>query len=78
MESHGYTFRNRDEHDLRLVLSGLIGAPARVAKEAAREHVRRNYSWDKVTDQLRPLPVAVEPVWRENAMIFSSRCFWLY
>ena len=47
IENHGYTFRNRDEQDLRRVVTGLIDNPALVAekKEPAREYVRRNYSW---------------------------------
>jgi glycosyltransferase involved in cell wall biosynthesis len=57
VESHGYTFRNRDAEDLRRLLTELIDNPARVAEKrrAAREHVRRNYSWDSVTDQLESL-----------------------
>ncbi len=57
IESHGYTFRNRDTDDLRRVLSELISNPGIVTekKGAAQEHVRNNYSWESVTDQLESL-----------------------
>ncbi len=57
MEDHGYTFRNRDAGDLQRVLSDLIEYPQKVhdKKRPALEHVRRNYSWDTVTDQMEAL-----------------------
>jgi len=57
LEDYGYTFRNRDTDDLHRVLKELIGAPEKVAakKAAAMEHVRKEYSWDRVTDQMEEL-----------------------
>jgi len=57
LENYGYTFRNRDPLDLRRVLSELIAHPEMVAEKcgAAKKHVRRNYSWDRVTDQMEAL-----------------------
>jgi glycosyltransferase involved in cell wall biosynthesis len=57
LEEYGFTFRNRDSEDLCRVLAKLLADPAGVAakKNAAREHVRRNYCWDRVTDQMEEL-----------------------
>ncbi len=57
VEDHGYTFRNRDAGDLRRVLTDLIEHPHKVheKKRPALEHVQRNYSWDRVTDQMEKL-----------------------
>jgi glycosyltransferase involved in cell wall biosynthesis len=57
LETHGYTFRNRDPEDLSRVLKDLIMHPIKVEekKTAALEHVRKNYSWDRVTDQMEEL-----------------------
>jgi len=57
LETFGYTFRNRDAEDLHRVLADLIENPAKVEekKTAARDHVCRTYSWDRVTDQLEAL-----------------------
>ncbi|MGC1456581.1 MAG: glycosyltransferase family 4 protein [Nitrospirota bacterium] len=57
VEDHGYTFRNRDAGDLRRVLTDLIEHPQKVyeKKRPALEHVQRNYSWDKVTEQMEAL-----------------------
>lgn len=57
MQHHGYAFRSRDPEDLRSVLKELIENPKKVElkKKAAIEHVRRNYSWDSVTDQMEAL-----------------------
>jgi len=57
IEDNGYTFRNRDYEDLRRVLADLLKHPEKVQekKEAALQHVRRNYSWDRVTDQMEEL-----------------------
>ena len=57
IEEHGYTFRNRDTADLFRVLHTLIRDPEMVdeKKTAAVEHVRKNYSWDRVTDEMEDL-----------------------
>jgi len=57
VEEHGFTFRNRDAGDLRRVLEDLIEHPLKVhaKKGPALEHVRQNYSWDSVTDQMEAL-----------------------
>lgn len=57
LEAHGYTFRNRDVHDLRQRLDELLASPEKVeAKKAAgAEHVYRTYSWERVTDQMEEL-----------------------
>jgi len=57
VEGYGYTFCNRNPEDLRRVLAELIANPGMVTlkRDAAREHVRRNYCWDRVTDQLEEL-----------------------
>jgi len=57
IEEYGYTFRNRDTEDLRRVLTDLIEHPekAEEKKEIARTHVLRNYSWDKIADQMEAL-----------------------
>jgi len=57
LDVHGYTFRNRDTEDLHYVLNDLITHPEKVIrkKEAALEHVRRNYSWNHVADEMEKL-----------------------
>lgn len=57
VEDHGYTFRNRNPEDLRHVLNDLLEHPQKVEakKMAAQGHVRLNYSWDSVTDQMEAL-----------------------
>ncbi|PKN34115.1 MAG: glycosyl transferase family 1 [Deltaproteobacteria bacterium HGW-Deltaproteobacteria-19] len=57
IEDHGYAFRNRDPEDLRRVLADLLVHPEKVEekKAAALAHVRKNYSWDRVTDQMEAL-----------------------
>jgi glycosyltransferase involved in cell wall biosynthesis len=57
IEDFGYTFRNRDADDLQRVLKDLIEHPEKVEakKKAAMEHVRKNYSWDRVADQMEEL-----------------------
>jgi glycosyltransferase involved in cell wall biosynthesis len=57
IENYGFTFRNRDPEDLSRRLAELIDNPGMVAEKrsAAQDHVRRNYSWDSVTDQLEAL-----------------------
>ncbi len=57
MGGHGYTFRNRDVDDLRRVLSDLIDNPDKVnvMKGNAMAHVRRTFSWDRVTEQMEAL-----------------------
>jgi len=61
IEDYGYTFRNRDAEDLHRVLKDLIEHPEKVEakKKAAMEHVRKNYSWDRVTDQMEELYYSV-------------------
>ncbi len=61
IEDHGYTFRSRDPQDLHRVLKGLIENPDRVEEKKipAMEHVRRNYSWDRVADQMEALYLSV-------------------
>ena len=61
VEDYGYTFRNRNVDDLRKVLEDLISHPekVKVKKTAAREHVLKNYSWDKITDQMEELYLSV-------------------
>jgi glycosyltransferase involved in cell wall biosynthesis len=57
LEDYGFTFRNRDTQDLERVLARLLDNPELVAgkRDAAREHVRKNYCWDRVTDQMEEL-----------------------
>lgn len=57
LEDYGYTFRNRDVEDLKKALNELVHDSVKVEtkKEAALEHVRRTYSWDRVTDQMESL-----------------------
>jgi len=61
LETYGYTFRNRDAGDLHRALKDLIANPEKVAgkKEPALAHVRRNYSWDRVADQMEDLYLSV-------------------
>lgn len=61
LENHGYTFRNRDAEDLHRVLADLLDNPEKVEEKriAARDHVRSNYSWDTVTEQLESLYVSL-------------------
>lgn len=63
LEDYGYTFRNRDIADLRRVLQELIACPEMVTvkQTAAREHVTKNYSWDRVTDELEALYLSLLP-----------------
>jgi len=57
IEEYGYTFRNRDPEDLGRVLTDLIEHSEKVdsKKEAAKSHVLKNYSWDKIADQMEAL-----------------------
>jgi len=57
LESFGFTFKNRDETDLARVLAELVAQPHNVdaTKKPAQAHVRANYSWDKVADQIEAL-----------------------
>jgi glycosyltransferase involved in cell wall biosynthesis len=61
LEAFGYPFRNRNPEDLQRVLGELIADPEKVMhkKSAAREHVQRNYCWDRVTDQMEELYVSL-------------------
>ena len=57
MKNYGYFFENRNVEDLRAVLNDLIKHPEKVEnmKRTAQEYVIRNYSWDKIADQLNDL-----------------------
>jgi glycosyltransferase involved in cell wall biosynthesis len=57
IENHAYTFKNRDSEDLQKVLTALIEEPGKVEekKETARQHVLRNYSWDRIADKMESL-----------------------
>ncbi len=57
MEEHGHAFRSRSPEDLYRVLADLLAHPEKVEekKAAARAHVRKHYSWDRVTDQMEAL-----------------------
>lgn len=58
---HGYTFKNRDTDDLRRVLGYLLDHPGEVEdkRQAARDYVLENYSWDSITDQMEALYYSV-------------------
>jgi glycosyltransferase involved in cell wall biosynthesis len=57
LEDYGYTFKNRDWESLRDVLDDLLRHPEKVEakKMVAMDHVRKNYSWDRVADQMEAL-----------------------
>lgn len=57
LEEHGFTFRSRDVGDLHRMLAFLLAHPEQVTakKGAALSHVRRHYSWERVTDQMEHL-----------------------
>lgn len=57
IESFGYTFQNRNPSDLKKVLQDLILNPGKVQrkKDAARQHVLKNYSWEMIADQMESL-----------------------
>ena len=59
--NHAYTFKNRDSEDLQKVLTALIEEPEKVEekKETARQHVLRNYSWDRIADMMEALYLSV-------------------
>jgi len=61
IEEYGYTFKNREPEDLRRVLTYLIEHPDKVEekKEMAKAYVLRNYSWDKITDQMEALYISL-------------------
>ncbi len=54
IENHGITFKTGDVKDLRKRLEKLIRDPSRTARvgSAAREHVRKEYSWDRDCQEL--------------------------
>ena len=54
LNGYGYTFRNKDSKDLKRMLELLFSRKDLIDayKEKARDHVLKNYSWDKITDQL--------------------------
>jgi glycosyltransferase involved in cell wall biosynthesis len=57
LSGYGYSFKARDTRDLKRMLELLLSRTDLVSlyKEKAREHVLKNYSWDKVTDDLEKL-----------------------
>jgi glycosyltransferase involved in cell wall biosynthesis len=57
LQGHGYTFRSRDVQDLKRVMALLVERADLVEakKKQAKEHVHRNYDWQKVVDQLEGL-----------------------
>jgi glycosyltransferase involved in cell wall biosynthesis len=57
IEQYGYTFKNRNSKDLRSVLTDLVDHPEKAndKKDMARRYVLRNYSWDKITEQMEAL-----------------------
>lgn len=75
IETYGFTFRNRDIDDLSRLLAELINKPGKVTemRSAARDHVRRNYSWDSVTDQLEALYLSLT---NEQIPAISRRNQW--
>ena len=78
MEHHGYTFQNRDIKDLRRVLKDLIENPEKVAikKKDALEHVRRDYSWDSVTDQMEALYFSLVKKKRADTPAYAGMIKW--
>lgn len=74
VEDYGYTFRNRDQEDLRRVLAELVANPGMVAakRDAAMQHVRKNYSWDRVTDQLEQLYISMVDKRRTQELWMAS------
>jgi glycosyltransferase involved in cell wall biosynthesis len=75
IETHGFTFRNRDTEDLARLLGELIDQPGMVAEKgsAAREHARRNFSWDSVTNRLESLYLSLI---NEKVPTLSGRKLW--
>ena len=57
LENHGYMFKNRSSDDLRRVLNNLIKHPkdVEIKRKEAKAHVMRNYSWDRVADEMEKL-----------------------
>ena len=57
LQGHGFTFKTRDWHSLKKELEALILAPDLVEskKKDARDYVVRNYSWDKIADDIEKL-----------------------
>ena len=57
LEDHGFLFRNRDPEDLRRALQALIDTPEKIASKraAAKKHVERTYSWDRVANDMEAL-----------------------
>lgn len=61
VREHAYTFRSRDIDDLRRILQHLLDHPeeAEGKRQAARDYVLENYSWDSITDQMEALYYSV-------------------
>lgn len=57
IKDHGYSFQNRNPEDLRRVLEYLLDHPEKVEKKRSEaiNHVRKNYSWDRISDQMEAL-----------------------
>ena len=57
LENNGYTFHNRDVADLCRILNELIKNPQKVEEKKipAVHHVRCNYSWVRVADEMESL-----------------------
>ncbi|MFA6011414.1 MAG: glycosyltransferase family 4 protein [Desulfobacteraceae bacterium] len=74
VEDYGYTFRNRDTEDLRRVLAELVANPGMVTakRDAAMQHVRKNYSWDRATDQLEQLYISMVAKRRTQELWMAS------
>ena len=61
VSDHGYAFINRNINDLKNKLEYLINNPEKVQekKKAARDHVLKHYSWNRITDQMEVLYYSV-------------------
>ncbi len=58
---NGFYFRSGDALDLKRAMTWLIANNdlARAKGEQAREHVRRNYDWDKIVDKIEDLYIKI-------------------
>ena len=61
MQTFGYTFRNRSVRDLNQKLKALITQPERIEREKkhVKEYVRKNYSWNTITNQIEELYLSI-------------------
>lgn len=57
LKDFGYTFKSRNSNDLKRVLIKLINHPdyTEKIKSDARDYVLKNYSWEKIVDQIEAL-----------------------